>query len=413
MKFRNIKEIVEWRLCVGCGACEYICPAKKIKLTDIINQGLRPFIEDDRCDSCNECLKVCPGFETTHDYYETTTGVISDLKKSYGPILEIWVGYAADEDFRYSGSSGGLASALALYCMEEKGMYGTLHIEANHDEPWKNNTVLSCNRSDLLTRTGSRYSPASPCDRLNIIESAASPCIFIGKPCDIAGLRRAQQLKPPLNKNMGVAIGIFCAGTPSTMGTLDLLRYYKADPSTVLAIRYRGKGWPGMFNVQLKGDNSPCLYEASYEESWGFLNRYRPFRCYLCPDGTSEFADISCGDPWYREVKEGDLGYSLLVVRTPRGQEIVQGALKAGYVVLEKSEPEILQVSQKNLLLKRGAIWGRLLAMKVFGLPTPRLNGFSLFSNWCGLPVLDQVRSVLGTVRRIIKRKYYRPIKNY
>ncbi|MGA2331874.1 MAG: Coenzyme F420 hydrogenase/dehydrogenase, beta subunit C-terminal domain [Syntrophales bacterium] len=409
---RTIKDVTSWRMCVGCGACAYICPNQKIKLIDVMNQGIRPCLSDDQCDTCDDCLKVCPGYETIHDSYDIPSGAISTLRHLFGPILEVWEGYAANKDIRYNGSSGGLASALALYCIEEMGMHGVLHIDADPDVPWKNRTVLSQTRSDLIARTGSRYAPASPCDGLNLIYSAPSPSVFIGKPCDVAGLRKAQKLRPSLNQNIGAAIGIFCAGTPSSLGTLELLKYYKIDPNTVSDIRYRGKGWPGMFQVHLKGNNSSSFYKSSYKESWGFLNRYRPFRCYLCPDGTSEFADISCGDPWYRELKEDELGYSLLLVRTARGQEIVRGALKTGYVVIEKSDPQILHASQENLLLKRGAIWGRLLAMRAFGLPTPKLQGFSLFSNWCALPLLDQAKSILGTIRRVMKRKYYRPIEN-
>lgn len=70
-------------------------------------------------------------------------------------------------------------------------------------------------------------------------------------------------------------------------------------------------------------------------ESWGFLQKYRPYRCHLCPDGTGEFADISCGDPWYREIKEHETGYSLALARTQRGREILHAAIDAGYAVLK------------------------------------------------------------------------------
>ncbi|MCD4754248.1 MAG: Coenzyme F420 hydrogenase/dehydrogenase, beta subunit C-terminal domain [Deltaproteobacteria bacterium] len=146
----------------------------------------------------------------------------------------------------------------------------------------------------------------------------------------------------------------------------------------------------------------------SYAESWGFLNKYRPYRCYLCPDGTSEFADISCGDPWYRETKEDASGYSLVLVRTEKGRKILNGAIESEYVSLKPTDPKILEKSQKNLLLKRGAIWGRLLTMKAFGIPTPHYKGFSLFKNWLTIPLMDKVRSIFGTARRIIQRKYYR-----
>jgi len=87
-------------------------------------------------------------------------------------------------------------------------------------------------------------------------------------------------------------------------------------------------------------------------------------------------------------------------------RRIVRGAMSEEYVILNKVNPKTLIVSQKNLLIKRRAIWGRLLTMKAFGIPTPRLQGFSLFKNWLHLPIKEKLRSVLGTAGRVIQRKY-------
>jgi coenzyme F420 hydrogenase subunit beta len=287
-------------------------------------------------------------------------------------------------------------------------MHGALHVAADKKEPLTNRTVLSRNRSEILSRAGSRYAPASPCDGLEMIETAPGRCVFIGKPCDVTALRKAQTVRAELDRNIGIAIGIFCAGTPSTQGTLDLLHTLDIDPDRVEGLRYRGKGWPGKFSVKLEGQEKPREV-LTYMDAWGFVQKYRPYRCYLCPDGTSEFADISCGDPWHRAIKEGEQGYSLVLVRTEKGRQIIHGAIKAGYVTLRQAEPGVLEASQKNLLTKRGAIWGRLLVMKAFGIPTPRLVGFSLFDNWLKLPLKEKVRSILGTARRIIQRKYFAP----
>lgn len=373
---------------------------------DITGDGIRPVLDAGRCSGCNECLKVCPGYETAYDG-NLLDGLVTSSKE-WGCILEIWEGYARDAEIRFQGSSGGIASALALYCLEKERMAGVLHAGPDKTRPYKNKTAFSQNRADILSRTGSRYSPASPCDGLHQIEAAARECVFMGKPCDVAALRKAQRLRPELDKKTGVAIGIFCAGTPSTQGTLDLLNQFHISPEEVQEIRYRGKGWPGMATVTLKGEKTPS-HQVSYKQSWGFVQKYRPFRCYLCPDGTSEFADISCGDPWYRRIKEGEQGHSLVLVRTERGRRILHGALKAGYISLERANAEILRASQQNLLSKRGAIWGRLLSMKTLGVPTPRLVGFSLFDNWLKLSLKEKTRSILGTARRIIQRKYYRP----
>ena len=409
MRLCNAQHIAEWRLCVGCGACYYVCPKKNITLHDVQREGVRPVLNSEECGKCDECVKVCPGYEMPQLRSNGERDVITALIESWGPVLEIWEGYATDSKIRFQGSSGGLASALSLYCLEQEQMHGVLHIGPDAISPYKNMTVLSRSRLEILSRTGSRYSPASPCDSLELIESAPGKCVFVGKPCDVAGVRKARALRPALDSNIGLSIGIFCAGTPATQGTLDLLAEIKVKTEDVEEIRYRGRGWPGKFSIQVKGEQQPREL-MTYMDAWGFVQKYRPYRCYLCPDGTSEFADISCGDPWYRQIKEQEQGYSLVLVRTEKGRQILHGALKAGYISVERANPAVLEASQKNLLTKRGAIWGRLLALKSFGIPTPRLDGFSLFKNWLSVPAAEKLRSVVGTVRRIVQRKYYKCI---
>jgi coenzyme F420 hydrogenase subunit beta len=377
-------------------------------MQDIPSDGIRPRTLVEHCTQCGDCLKVCPGIEATHRSFDGADGLLRELRKGWGPVLEVWEGYAADPEFRFDGSSGGAVSALALYCLEREGMLGALHIAANGKKQYANRTVLSRNRKDILSRAGSRYAPASPCDGLEMIESAPGPCVFIGKPCDVTAVRKAQTVKPELDQNIGITIGIFCAGTPSTEGTLDLLNTVNIDPGGLEELRYRGKGWPGKFSVILKGEKKRQNI-MTYMDAWGFVQKYRPYRCYLCPDGTSEFADISCGDPWYREIREGEQGYSLVLVRTERGRRILQGAMKDGYITLKRADPRILEASQRNLLTKRGAIWGRLVAMKALRIPTPQLHGFYLFDNWLKVSLQEKIRSIAGTLRRIMKRKYYKP----
>lgn len=406
---RNIIDVVDWRLCIGCGACAYVCQEGKLELFDIEDQGIRPVLTGGECGSCLDCVAVCPGVGMAHPLEVGGEGFLKELSVGWGPILDVWEGYASDPKVRFQGSSGGLASALALYCIEEGGLSGVVHVGNDNVVRHRNITVFTKKKSEIIPTMGSRYSPASPCDSLNLIENAGGPCGFIGKPCDVEGLRKAQSLRPGLNEKVGVAIGIFCAGTPSTKGTLDLLAKHGIEAQDVEEIRYRGRGWPGWFAARLRCE-SDWRELANYKDAWGFLQKYRPYRCYLCPDSTSEFADISCGDPWYRPIDDGDPGRSVILVRTEKGRQVVEGALKAGYVQLEVVEPDVLVLSQKELLQKRGAIWGRLLTMKVFGVPAPRFAGFYLFRNWLRLSTIGKLRTIVGTARRIVARQYRRPL---
>jgi coenzyme F420 hydrogenase subunit beta len=149
----------------------------------------------------------------------------------------------------------------------------------------------------------------------------------------------------------------------------------------------------------------------TYRDSWGIVQAFRPWAVHLWPDGSGEQADVSCGDPWYREVVPGEPGSSLVVVRTERGRQLVQGAMKAGYLQLTPATLEKVVASQKNLLAKKGSIWGRLTTQRFLGLPTPRHHGYNLWRMWLRLSWKEKLRSTVGTARRIWARGYRRPFK--
>ncbi len=406
-RIKHVGHVVEWRLCLGCGACAYICPEHKVRLVDVVEEGIRPVLEADDCGSCIECLKVCPAFENDHTEINLRPGLIPELIPAFGPVLELWEGHASDEKIRYAGSSGGLITALSLYCLEQEGMHGVLQIGMDPENPTRNCTKMSRSLGELLSNTGSRYAPASACDRLDLIEQAPGRCVFVGQPTEVTALRKAQSLRPQLAEKTGLAISFFCAGSPARQGALELLKLMGLDPGEVRELRYRGNGWPGLFSVTLKGQAKPAR-QISYKESWGFVQAYRPFSTHLCPDGTGEDADISCGDPWYREVGEGEQGSSLVAVRTETGRNLLRRARDAGYVELQRAEPWKLIHSQKNLIAKRGAVGGRVAALRILGLPAPRLKGFALATNWLNLSFEDKLRSTVGTLRRVLTRGYYR-----
>ena len=409
-RISSVRQVVASRLCLGCGACAYVCPEQKIRLVDFVEEGVRPVIETDHCAHCTDCLQVCPGFENDHTEINRQPGVMPELTEYCGPVLEIWEGHATDEEIRFAGSSGGAISALALYCLEKEAMHGVLHIGMNPCDAMRNETKLSRNRAELLANTGSRYAPASACDGLHRIETAPARCVFIGQPSEVTALCKAEKMRPALREKVGLTISFFCAGAPARKGTLELIRKLGLDPAQVEDLRYRGNGWPGMFAVRLKGESKPAR-QITYAESWGFVQAFRPLSTHLCPDGSGEDADISCGDPWYREVKEGERGSSLVIVRTERGRRILREAMAAGYLSLTPASAQKLLDSQRNLMAKRGAIGGRIAMMKAMGLAVPRLRGFSLFKNWWRLSFDEKLRSTLGTIRRSLQRRYHRPLR--
>lgn len=386
---------------MGCGVCSHACENGAVRLVNVPESGIRPRVDATKCRECGRCLEACPGI---HLPRPAGTAEIETLVAEWGPILEIWEGYAADAEIRYAGSSGGVATALALFCLEKLNHAGVLHTGADPDSVLENKGVLSNSREQLLAHTGSRYSPAAPCEALCLIRKGERDYTILGKPCDIAALRNVQAVGGESLGRIGLAISIFCAGTPATSGTYKLLEDLRIEPGDVAALRYRGCGWPGMTTARLKNDES-FAPSMTYEQSWGqILSRHVQFRCRLCPDSTGEFADISCGDPWYRPIEPDEPGRSVVLVRTETGRSIFKQCLEAGYVEAQRATTGVLNASQKSLLNKRRNLYGRLLAMKLVGIPTPDYSGFPLRENWRGLPMRGRMRSIGGTIKRIVQR---------
>lgn len=409
MRLDRVDKISAWRLCLGCGVCRWACSRGAISLVDVVDDGIRPVVDDAKCAHCGACAAVCPGIELDHE--PITRDAIAQLACSWGRIWEIWEGYASDPEIRFKASSGGIATALAKFLLEKNPCRGVLHVGPDQDFPWKNAVTFSRDSSDLFSCLGSRYAPAAPCSRLDWIKNAGAPCVFVGKPCDVAALTKARKADPLLDRNIDLTISIFCAGTPSTAGTLAILQAMGITSEQVESFRYRGWGWPGRARASLKAPGGAAR-EMPYHQFWdNILTKHVPLRCRLCPDTTGQFADIACGDPWYRPVEPDEPGRSLVLARTQRGRRLLHEAMDGGYVTLQPVEPDILPRSQKALLQRRRHLWGRLAAMRLLAVPAPCYRGFSLFANWRKLPVREKLQSIAGTVKRIILRGGFRPQK--
>ena len=403
--FASVSDVVAWRLCLGCGACVSACPARALSLVDLENDGLRPMRDSGRCEQCGKCLEVCPGIAI--DAPSLQSEAIGSLYPAWGNVLEMWEGYAADPEIRHLGSSGGVATALSLFALEKLQSEGVLHIGSESTDPLKNRPVISRSRDELLARTGSRYAPAAPCSGFDLLGDGQY--VFVGKPCDAVALRKWQALDDRHARLIRCAVSIFCAGTPNTQGTRTILDQMGVRSEDVTCFRYRGCGWPGR-TVATTNAPGDAEHAMTYEQSWGdILSKHTQFRCRLCPDATGELADISCGDPWYRQVKSDDPGRSLVLVRTETGRTILHEAMAAGYVTLEPADASTLPRSQPALLKRRLSLWGRLVTLRGMGAAVPSYRGFALGANWRTLRMGGKLRSVLGTARRTLQRKWYKP----
>lgn len=399
---KTFADVVDWGLCIGCGACAHACKSSGARMVHVEGEGFRPVFDDPTSAECHEKLPICPGYQVDARNAAAGHPAADDI----GPALEVWEGWASDPDLRYRGSSGGVLSALSLFCLEHAGFSGVVHAGMDPARPWMNANHVSTTRDDILKRTGSRYAPSMPCAGLDAVAAGDGLFAFIGKPCDISAVAEIRKREPDVDRKLGLVLTFFCAGTPSTHGTLKLMRGFGPVPEPIREVHYRGAGWPGRFRVV--GESGAEHGSLSYEESWGRLTAHRPLRCNLCPDGLGRLADISCGDAWHNFDTGGDPGRSLVIVRTERGRRALEQARRAGYVTLHPAGSADVLKAQQNLLQRRRTLYGRLMAFRLSGAPTTTYKGFALREAWWQLPVADRFRSVAGTLRRIVQHGWFR-----
>ncbi|WP_454910974.1 Coenzyme F420 hydrogenase/dehydrogenase, beta subunit C-terminal domain [Stutzerimonas chloritidismutans] len=379
----SLNRVLNNDLCSGCGMCSSVADDDAIKMRLSGDGYHRPVLNSQyqnkpvaNAQTSAAFAKSCPALNLDIRPYKS-----ENYHPIWGEILDTLKGYAADNEIRQAGSSGGVISALAQYCLENKLVDGVIQIQASQSDPLENVATISRSRQNVIASSGSRYAPASPGEALKWVAMSTEKYLFIGKPCDVAAVRQMQQHNPRLKENIPYIVSFMCAGTPSLQGTEQVLDKLEVKRSDVTAFRYRGDGWPGLTKATLKNGDERTM---TYNDSWGkVLNRHLQTRCKICPDGIGEFADIVCADGWEGDEKgypsfEEREGNSLILVRTAKGRELFRNAEAAGVVKAEAFDTGSIFSIQPFQYYRRTTILPRLLAMKLLLLKTPTYKGFEL-----------------------------------
>lgn len=399
----HIKDVVSSNLCVGCGLCAGMFAPSAARMQIDANGFARP--EQTRSLQPWESadfLRVCPGIWLEHTVRD------SSFLPLWGPVRRSQTGFAKDREIRFKGSSGGGLSALATYLLESGKVDGVLHIvpSTSADSPFANVPQISRTMEDVLRGAGSRYAPASPLEALDVCLREPGIFAFIGKPCDVAALRALAQRRPDVASKFPYLLSFMCAGTPGLRGSEAVVRAMGLDTDKVVRFRYRGNGWPGKARAEtVEGESA----EMDYDSSWGnILNRHLQFRCKICPDGTGEFADITCADAWYGNDKgyptfEESDGRSLILSRSQKGVELVEEAVNAGYLSVSDLPVGDVERMQPYQAERKRMVVARVLGIKMAFKPVPVYkNLVPLYLVLKSSPIRI-IKNFLGSMVRAVK----------
>ena len=324
----------------------------------------------------------------------------------WGPVVAARLGWSSDAELRRNASSGGGLSAVLTHLLDSGEIDYVVQTAVSVHSPVRNTRVISTHASEVYRAAGSRYAPSSPLEGLAECLERPGRFAFVGKPCDVAGLRQLARIDPRVNEKVAYMLAFMCAGVPSYRGTSALLAGMGVpSESEVVSFRFRGDGWPGYASAELADGTR---FSMDYENSWGrILNRHLQFRCKICPDGIGEFADIVCADGWHCDEAGNPLfdeqeGRSVILTRTLKAEALLGRAMASGKLVCEPIELEQVRHMQPFQSRRKGMVIPRLAAMAMVGRRRPRFANLQLPRNTRALGLKESARSMLGTLRRLI-----------
>lgn len=344
--------------------------------------------------------RICPGLGQQVAAEGRTDDVI------FGPYLSMQTGWATDAALRHRASSGGGLSAVMVHLLRSGQVDGVVQIAADPSDPMGNVTVISRSEDEILNASGSRYAPSAPLAEIAPLLRGTERFAFVGKPCDVAALRRLETYDPRVSERFPVMLSFFCAGVPSRRGAEGILKALAVKEQDLAAFRYRGQGWPGRATATRRDGTESSM---SYHDSWGkILSHHVQHRCKVCADGTGTAADVVCADAWksdengYPLFEEED-GVSLVVARTALGQRLIAQAEAAGTLVLTPFDMSTLRGIQKGQFWRRRLLSARLAALRLMGKPVPQYQGLNLRAAARLAGRRERFRNFTGMIRRVLQ----------
>jgi len=373
-----INYIVDNNLCTRCGMCAGVCPNNVFEM----NRDFLPEVVSDGCVDCGLCSDSCPGQDVDFKKLARVAGIDRfDHHEFIGHYLDYMAGYCTDPEIRSRSSSGGVVTGLLEYLLKENVVQNVVVVTDDPDRACCFKPALVSNLDELYSTTGSKYSFVNICKVFKEVMSADGKTAVVALPCQVHAIRK-YMAKVPAAKKQILIIGLACSSALPPQATEFILKSNHINFNYVKTVRYRRGLWSGRWVAKMKdGSETYLTNPKNHKYVFKILNRLFPVpRCMLCIDGYNEFADVSVSDPWFTGKNDfdryiDDKGWSLAVVRTQKGEELVRNAREKGYIYIESISESIRPTEIMPMLFeKKRFVPLRMKRIKTKGRPVPDYN---------------------------------------
>jgi coenzyme F420 hydrogenase subunit beta len=356
-----MNEVVEYGSCCECGSCVLVCPHNVIEYVDgKPKQTAKATAPFDFCGisegiGCDVCAQVCPRLYPRE--FQLADVLFSHDQPPhagvFGRYRQVVAARASDKAILDAGQDGGVVTQILAWGLRSGYLDGAVVSAVDPERPCNPVPKAVTSVEELMASAGSWYTYVP--NNLALEEARQKglrSVAFVGVPCQVTPVRKMQLKDPSFLDNgrkkekhierqrgflkgfgeiVKLNIGLLC----SEVFTFDGLMVEKIE---------REMGIPLSDIRQFNVKGKVLIYKKSgevVEMSLRKAQEYARPECHHCGDFSAELADLSCGGV-------GTTKWTIVIVRTRRGQEVFDELLRQG--LLEVRPMEEFENSMKVLL---------------------------------------------------------------
>lgn len=324
------KEVLDPGLCAVCGACVGYCPYIKT-----FGEQVAVIHDCKLCDGV--CYRVCPRCFTDYAGMRQKVFGDSDFDRILGTYTSISLARAREEGIRSRGQYGGVVTALSRHAMQQGQIDCALMAGGG---PGGAKPSLCASPEEILEMAGSKYTAVPTLSLFQeAVRNGFQKIGVVGRPCQVIASRKMQQVEEINGQRLALVIGLFC--------------FWSLSAEFHSFLKKKGLGKCSRMDIPKDG---VYFQKEDGEQVKLPLEEIRPFiknTCLSCYDPISELADISVGST------EHDPGWNTLVVRTRKGQQLVEESVAAGVLKLKPYPQELLPVLRQAVFQKKKRVLQR------------------------------------------------------
>jgi coenzyme F420 hydrogenase subunit beta len=330
------KYVLDEGLCTGCGACVSLCPYQVI-YHDRTVQLHNCDLED------GKCYAFCPRTGTGLAALRALLFEPDDLTAEIGAVKGYYLSQSTDPELRKIAQHGATVTALMELALAE-GLINSAIVSSRNQEFMQNGSII--NEGGTLRRNaGSRFTVSPTVAAFNqLVTQDAVNVGVVATPCQALALAKMKLVKEdnPRIDQLKLVVGLYCGWTLSEEKYAKLLVEKNIALESIIKMDVPA----GKNILELFTNNG--VKSIPFEEVRSCIRE----ACLYCIDSTAEYADVSIGSARFAGSWEEVRQWNQLIVRTARGRELVELAVKRGVLEVREAPAESLK-ELKNAAVKK------------------------------------------------------------